>query len=385
MTILIVFFIIVGLASLPFLRNQETFERYSKAFWNHIGRPTFNHYFVTTDRKIILRYVAAFVLINSGNIITKVFCTTESIDNGKNVKMALGIEYGTFDAYTLCIDIIWLLAFVSTLLYLYKKEAKNQAPRNKTLVVMYGAKIEDDSPLLSYSKAIKAFDDDTIPADGSPFKIQMDDALIETGSNKWINQDRFLTTKVRNELFPFMKQTSDIAHVSLFAIAPMPLLVRLGTLLNEKYSVEVYQKHRNPDNWNRLQESTEAFIVNRPSDKTKQPVLVLSLSDTIIGRIDALYGSDSSIWEVTVPNPNMDVMRTKGQQVQFCQIMRELLSEMSKSPAFDTISVHMAVPVSCAIELGRVWMPKAHNALRLYDYSNGSEHETITIKNEQYD
>lgn len=97
----------------------------------------------------------------------------------------------------------------------------------------------------------------------------------------------------------------------------MPLLVKLGTLLNEKYSVEVFQKHRNPDNWKRLEEATPDYIIKRPSDNSKQPVLALSLSDTIIDRIKALYGSDASIWEVTVNHPNMDMMRTKEQQVKF--------------------------------------------------------------------
>ena len=44
------------------------------------------------------------------------------------------------------------------------------------------------------------------------------------------------------------------------------------------------------------------------------------------------------------------------------------------------INVHMAIPVSCAIELGRVWMPKPHKTLVLYDYRNNKENETITIK-----
>ena len=381
MTIVILVLIVLGVLFLLFVRDQATFERYIERIWTAIGQPAVRHFLIITDKKIIIRFLAALILINSANFITKLIFTTEVNNGGENVKYAVGIEYGTFDFITLCVDIIWLLAFVLTLFYLYKKEHNNVKTSKKTLVVMYGAQIAEDNPLLSYPKVIEALDKDIIPADGSPFKIQMDEVVPTEGQDNWRVQEKFLTDKIHQGLFPFMRQTSDIAHVSLFAIAPMPLLVKLGTLLNEKYTVDVFQKHRNPDNWKRFEGAFPEFIVNRPSDNSKQPVLALSLSDTIIERINALYGSNASIWEVTVENPNMDMMRTIEQQQQFRQIMRDLLSEMSKSPSYDTINVHMAVPVSCAIELGRVWMPKAHKTLKLYDYNNGIECETITIKN----
>jgi hypothetical protein len=44
----------------------------------------------------------------------------------------------------------------------------------------------------------------------------------------------------------------------------------------------------------------------------------------------------------------------------------------------------MAMPAACAIELGRVWMPKADMAMVLFDYNTalGRDIETLTIKNE---
>lgn len=44
----------------------------------------------------------------------------------------------------------------------------------------------------------------------------------------------------------------------------------------------------------------------------------------------------------------------------------------------------MAMPVACAIELGRVWMPKADMEMVLYDYNTALDEDVpvITIKNE---
>ena len=84
---------------------------------------------------------------------------------------------------------------------------------------------------------------------------------------------------------------------------------------------------------------------------------------------------------MTVPNPNMDMMRSREQQIEFREVVRELLSEISRYSNYPEINVHMAMPIACAVELGRVWMPKAHKPLVLYDYQNKKEGKTITIKN----
>ena len=40
-----------------------------------------------------------------------------------------------------------------------------------------------------------------------------------------------------------------IGHLSLFALAPIPLLVYLGTRLSDKVQVELFQRHRDTEDW----------------------------------------------------------------------------------------------------------------------------------------
>ena len=50
-----------------------------------------------------------------------------------------------------------------------------------------------------------------------------------------------------------------------------------------------------------------------------------------------------------------------------------------------TQEVFMAMPAACAVELGRVWMPKADKQLVLFDKNNAvdvDDAETITIKHD---
>jgi len=349
-------------------------------FWDNIGKHVVSYYLVMTDKKLVKYYINSVVFFCAGNPILHWVI-------GLSIKRHDGLHYINIEATNKGIDILTLIIIVCLTLVViialicsYLSEKRKSIVKERTLVVLYGAKIVEDNPLLNYNSACQAIPSNFQPSDGSPFCIQMNGNI--NCKEDWEREIQQLENKIRQDLFPFLR-TAGVNHISLFGIAPMPLLVKIGTLLNEKYSVNVYQKHRNPDNWLMLEEETGSFIVNRPEDQTKAPVLVLSLSDSIIERITRYYENGASIWEVTVEKPNMDMMRTKKQLEEYKRTIRDLLNEISRISDSSSINVHMAIPASCAIELGRVWMPKPHKSLVLYDYRNNKEYETITIKDNQ--
>lgn len=381
MTIIFIIILVIFLPLFMMSLFRKKIEISWPWLWKNIGAPIFKHYFVMTNNKLVNIYFGAVVSICMGKSIIQ-WGIKLTFGKDKGVQ-AINIETANnnIDCITLLI-IVCLTIIMGLHLYLsYKSNRNSSVTKEKTLVVLYGAKIADDNPLLNYNSSLKAISSKFQPSDGSPIRIQMNG---NTNSKEdWERESQNLENEIKQSVLPYLR-TARLNHISLFGLAPMPLLVKLGTILNEKYSVDVYQKHRNPDNWCYLKESTEDFIVNRPEETTKAPVLVLSLSDSIIGRIEHLYGNNSSIWEVTVRNPNMDLMRTKEQLETYKKIIRDLLNEISQASSFPSINVHMAVPVSCAIELGRVWMPKPHKSLVLFDYRNNVENKTITIEDKIY-
>ena len=378
------FFIVVLIVVLPLFLTSLFRNKIKISWpwvWENIGKHFVTHYLIVNDSKLVRTYFISVTAICTGNPLLSYFVKL-SIENGGEAKnISLEISNDNIDVISFGIVILFTLVIVIKLLISYTKEkAKPAKEKDKTLIVLYGTRIVEDNPLLNYKSASQAIPSNFQPSDGSPFCIQMNEII--NCKKDWEKASKNLEDKVKKELLPFLR-TAGINHISLFGIAPMPLLVKLGTLLNEKYSVEVYQKHRNPDNWCMLEEETDSFIVNRPEDHTKTPVLVLSLSDRITERITKNYNGKASIWEVTIEKPNMDMMRTKNQLEEYKRIVRDLLNEISRLSDSPSINVHMAIPVSCAIELGRVWMPKPHKSLALYDYRNNRENETIIIKDNQ--
>lgn len=126
------------------------------------------------------------------------------------------------------------------------------------------------------------------------------------------------------------------------------------------------------------------MTVIRPEDTSKAPVLIISLSAKAISvRVRKRFGNDASIWELTAKEPHNDMLRSADQLAEFRELAREVLADINTSSLADKIKVFMAMPSACAVELGRVWMPKADKALILFDKNNAidmGDVETITIK-----
>jgi hypothetical protein len=103
------------------------------------------------------------------------------------------------------------------------------------------------------------------------------------------------------------------------------------------------------------------------------PALVLALSATITtDRITSVLGPDPSIWEVTVPVPHKEIVKSRDQLSDVRVLFRQLFDEI-KAIQGQTALLHVfpAMPVSLAVELGRARSPKADMPWRVYDQVNG--------------
>lgn len=239
-------------------------------------------------------------------------------------------------------------------------------------ILLYGANVGDHNPLVSYQVTAPALiPDDRYPACRTPLALSMvNSAFRDRAADFWRIESQQLQAMVDQQVKPRLRP-GDIDHLSIFAIAPQPLLVMLGHLLCDiNYAARVYQLHREPPGWT-WQDHPEdfAYSIERPNGAAGVPALVLALSAKIIDdRITAKIGDDAAIWRVTVPQPNNDYLKSALQLQQFRELIRPLLDEIKNHyPPRTMLNVFPAAPVSVCVELGRAVQPKAHMPLRLWD------------------
>ena len=246
-------------------------------------------------------------------------------------------------------------------------------PSKKTHVIMYGANIGKLGSKLQPQAVMQALFPNWYPASEHPTELSM----------SWLGEDRdhaFWEAELKNLKNVFTKNIEpsladkSIHHVSLFALAPIPLLTALGALITDKCDCRVYQLHREPmPSWEWREDSKDlGFRIIEPQSTSGSPILALSLSDSIDrSRIARSVNGDKAVWEITVDLPSNDLIKSENQLSQFRKILRECIVRIGQKHGKDTsIWIFAAIPVSCAVELGRVRMPKADGAWIVFDYNS---------------
>ena len=242
-------------------------------------------------------------------------------------------------------------------------------PDRASHVLLYAARVGEHDCLARYDLAKGAMLPDRYPASREPIALDM--ARWEFKDHEpdyWVfqrtNLQRQFERKVRAQL-----ADGHIAHLSIFAVAPQPLLIELGRLLSDLPAVDVHQLHREPSGWGwREARAPIGYDLTKRPGSGKDVALIISLSGTITDdRIDAVMDG-APIWRITTATPNNDIMHRRDDLTLFRQTMRRVFDAIKAQHGQDaTIHVFPALPVSAAVEVGRVWMPKADLPLVIHD------------------
>ena len=194
---------------------------------------------------------------------------------------------------------------------------------------------------------------------------------------------RLATSKIQQEISRLYAPGMDIEttrHISLFALAPIPLLVYLGFCLSNKVAVEFYQRHRTgtaPWKW-KIDGNPVRYKLRcrRKGREAARVAIVLALSGAIDDKLlPATLNEKFSVYEITIEGqaPAPDFLRTRQDFEQFRIVYRQFLSELIRDhPTAKELHVFPAVPAPIAVACGHDLLPKVHPVLTVYDYDKAS-------------
>jgi hypothetical protein len=242
-------------------------------------------------------------------------------------------------------------------------------------VLLYGANIGEHASPLSLERCRLGMLPERYPADGRAISIQLHGAAAQDREQQyWDTEADNLTRQFDRHIRPRVAEGS-ISHLSVFGLAPIPLLIQLGSLLGDITPAAVYQLHREPAGWKWASDGKAAtFQVERPAKIYDVVAISIGISATIVPqRIEQVLGMNASIWSLSAVSAHNDIIRDPRDLQHFRQQMRIVLDEVKAThPSAKEIHVFAAVPVSIAVELGRIRMPKADLPFVLYDETKGS-------------
>ena len=214
-----------------------------------------------------------------------------------------------------------------------------------------------------------------LSADDFGFEIDIR-SLDETSPDYWQHAaaqiDRVIDHKLRDEV-----TSGTVDHVSVFAFARLPLLVHLGSKLDDTFATDVYDSHRTTGSWEwPTAEAAARFDTSAPANPSDadEAVLILNVSGSIADKEvpTALAGLPRWTLELANATPSPGPLRSAADLARFSVAVRDLLAEVERQ-AKQTQRLHVlaALPLSAAVELGRVHDAHVHPRLAVYNRADG--------------
>lgn len=237
-------------------------------------------------------------------------------------------------------------------------------------VLRYAANIGDRDSPIAYEHVSAAMLSDRYPAGGRRvIDIALTASRFEDHEpDYWTvqreNLNRQFAAKIRARI-----EAHEIRHLSVFALAPQPLLIELGRLLGDIVGADVRQL-REPQSWTWPADGPAIrYRVREPRLRRGAVALVLALSATVTDeRIFAALGPEAAIRAIEAERPHNDIMKRAADLAEFRRLLRSVFDAIKATHGERaTIHIFPALPVSAAVEVGRIWMPKADLPLVIHD------------------
>ena len=252
----------------------------------------------------------------------------------------------------------------------------------KTLMLGYFANIKDKTPVyddaLFCRAVVKA---GKIPLEKYVTMIEGGNMPLNDGTKEYYLVEQAALKQAREKIIkPCIKNGESI---SIFALAPMPLLIQLGTLISDISNVMVFQCHREGERWSWKEESNcITYLVEAPVEKKKKVVaLNISLSANIVQeRVDKVQDGIAT-YKITIAEPNRYFVSSEKVADAFVCCFRNSIERIKKeNPDIEKIMVFPAMPNSLAVRMGMDYMPKTDPILEIYDQIDSKRGFIQTIK-----
>lgn len=241
-----------------------------------------------------------------------------------------------------------------------------------THALRYTAKIATNEALVTASDLqIAIVEEGRFPVRGGNIDLEL------IGLDYSEDEPEYWAIHLRNLRSGFKEKVSgrtergELQHLTVAALAPIPLLIELGRLLSDIRAVDVRQLLRNPKGlkWDNNSPPLTFDVCTAVPSRANIVALKVEISSDIADeRVIRILGDAVPIWSIRSSIRGNDVLRRSDDLVAFARDFRSTLDQIRHAHGPD-VEVHLfpSVPASTAVEIGRGWQPKAHPTLRVYD------------------
>ncbi|WP_165767056.1 SAVED domain-containing protein [Plantibacter elymi (nom. nud.)] len=205
----------------------------------------------------------------------------------------------------------------------------------------------------------------------------------ETVDGVWSTAASHIEKKVERALSTL--EESSARSISVFALAPIPLLVKLGHCIGTKHATHVFERHRIDGDasyrWPNEDETETGFVVSDVGSEASATdvVALVSISATVQqDRMPLDVQSFPRIELTTAGTPGPGLIRTSSALRRFADAWRQTLQRVEANfPKVERLHLVAASPIAASIELGRHHMHDAHPQLLVYQLDERRQYAPV--------
>jgi SMODS-associated and fused to various effectors sensor domain len=279
-------------------------------------------------------------------------------------------------------------AYPEELLVTFKREHETRVRRAtegtedaQTHVLLLQIPIDGQDVYINPADAHRAIQP-KYPAEESPVVIDLSGTKLPAEGEGFFTLMAQSITQQIQAILARRAGASRINSLSVFALAPIPLLIHTGHCLGDIQCLELYQRHRDQQNW-RWKEDEEAqafYEIIKPegdTDRERPIALVFSISGLMsLEHVARSLGCDPLIYEIRAREPSRDFLRSRKRLELFSYEVRNMLIALRDAHYWrKPVHVFAALPAPMAIEFGRN-IKSLDTPFIIYEYQN-SQHAFV--------
>jgi hypothetical protein len=251
----------------------------------------------------------------------------------------------------------------------------------KTTVIRVAGDIRDQTVDFSKQAVIRALlDEQKFPdfslhddAQNCEVDLRVYDGEDVSAASYWESTQLTLRRRLRplkNHL-----KSKQIDHISVFALARIPVLVQLGVLLDDVTNVTVHNRRRDEGwGWYATGPTEDLAFTVSTTPGEGEPLVTFSISGPV--DLDALPDDLKARprYDIRAEGIGLSpsILRSAEDLAALVDLWRQVLATLEEQHRNQPIGVILAVCAAGAVEIGRAHMRGVHPPLRVYDRADGT-------------
>lgn len=224
--------------------------------------------------------------------------------------------------------------------------------------------------------------EDLRPAGEHPNDSEFTVTVDSEDTSSWVWEEG--SSKIAKKLAALRDSPYDT--VAVFAMAPIPLLVFLGSELDDKADIRVFPRFRDAEDlaccWRNEPETPAGFEVTivSPDPTAREVVITVSVSAAVDSRRAPAEILDAPCVNLSANAIGPDAIQTKADLAEFAKAWRLALASVeSHYPSCERIHLLAAIPIVAAVACGQHHMRDAQPEIVVYQRTDDSYVQALCI------